>query len=219
MINYKNGRETMKVIVKPVGAFMYINAPYGEEIRHNRPSVATHGPFIDTLIARGDLKIFARGLPMKATDAEFFTAYIEAEKDEKLAIEAFCAEFGLSPDGDNIETEAEVEPIDDLDKLSYADLKILGAELGLEFSGRISAVDLKALIKDHQEKDQEDICEEDESLLNEVTHVLDEDHTIDRHSVVEDTGVVIYAVKDKEDNIVHEGTIIDLHELLVKNAE
>jgi len=85
--------------------------PLNESIRHSRPTVVPKSTFVEGLRDSHKLKVHAVGLPEAATDAEFFKHWIESKKDAALAIESFCAVYGVNTSGISIpiETKADIE--------------------------------------------------------------------------------------------------------------
>jgi len=103
--------EIMKCIVETTGSFMLLNTTM-EAIPSQRPCVTTMNTFVNIAINEKKLKVLARNLPRKASDTEFLEGYIALEKDGKQAAAAYCAEFGLTIDGeplDDVEVETETQ--------------------------------------------------------------------------------------------------------------
>jgi hypothetical protein len=88
---------------------MLLNMPTYEEIPSQRASVTSQTPFVDTKINKKEVKILARGLPRQASDADFKEVLMEMEGDEKAAAAAYCAEFGLTIDGEELEEMEKTE--------------------------------------------------------------------------------------------------------------
>ena len=108
----------MKCIVETTGDFMLLNSTF-EEISAQRACVTTMTPFVDIRINKKELRVLARNLPRNAND-EDFNVVLNAMKDEdanyctaeqsKDAAAAYCAEFGLDVDGQDLEaTEIETK--------------------------------------------------------------------------------------------------------------
>ena len=103
----------MKCIVETTGSFMLLNSTL-EEIPSERPSVTTMGSFVDIRINKKELKVFARNLPRKASDEDFKKVLDIMDGKVKPAVEAYCAELGVTIDGearDDIEEDVEAEAI------------------------------------------------------------------------------------------------------------
>lgn len=95
--------KVTKVIVKTTAMNDFL-CPTGEVIDCARPSVVTMSAFVDSLIARKQVKRLASGLPETATDVDFLKC-LKASEDETLAVVAFCAELGTTVDGELLDTE------------------------------------------------------------------------------------------------------------------
>jgi membrane protein involved in colicin uptake len=107
-MNTMQQEQIMKHIVETTGSFMLLNSNR-EEIDSNRPSVVTHTPFVDIRINKKELKVLARNLPKEASDDDFFEVFVEMERDAKAAVEAYCAELGVTIDGDERDDITETE--------------------------------------------------------------------------------------------------------------
>lgn len=95
-----------KCIVKTAKNYTLLNTSK-ETIPHGRPSVTTMTPFVENKMhepAR-TLRVLASGLPMEANDKEFVSFWNAAERNEELAVKAYCAKFGLDTEGNPIEIE------------------------------------------------------------------------------------------------------------------
>lgn len=96
----------LKCIVRPIGSFMYLNSD-GTEIHFNRPSVTLKTDFVEQLRDDGKLRILAIRLPLEANDLQFKDCYNKCKSDDALAIEAYCAEFGQTPSGEELIIETQ----------------------------------------------------------------------------------------------------------------
>lgn len=106
-----------RCIVQTKGDFVLLNTT-GEAIESHRPTVVAMTSFVETRLQKDELKVFARHLPREATDEEFREFLKESENDVELAVNSFCAKFGINPDGENLDVELENE-----DKTLDADTK------------------------------------------------------------------------------------------------
>lgn len=97
-----------KCIVETTGDFMF-SCPNGETIEAHRACVVSYTPFVDHRLARGDLRTFASGLPMKASDDDFMKTVAECEGNFPMAVEAYCAELGVDTKGEPIDHEKKPE--------------------------------------------------------------------------------------------------------------
>lgn len=98
----------MKCIVETTGKFSLISGN-GDHIKDDRPSVVSNNSFIESRMYRGDLRILAKNLPPEASDVEFYEFYIECKKNTELAVNSYCAKFGLNTQGEATETVSETK--------------------------------------------------------------------------------------------------------------
>jgi len=86
----------MKLLVETTGSFglMDIGVRPPQEIAHNRPSVVISTEFIQTRIAKNQLKILGK-LQDEATDAEFINFHADSKGDTELAVSSFMSKFGI----------------------------------------------------------------------------------------------------------------------------
>ena len=108
----KGTSKMKKCIVEPKASVTLLNTN-GDAIHHNRPTLTTMTQFIESKLQDGTIRVLARHLPKEASDAKFHVTYKELEGNSKQAVHAYCAEFGLTPDGEELETEIDLENLPD----------------------------------------------------------------------------------------------------------
>lgn len=85
------------------------SCPNGETIEAHRACVVVYSSFVDHRVARGDLRVFASGLPKNASDDDFMKTVAECEGNFPMAVEAYCAELGVDTKGEPIDHEKKPE--------------------------------------------------------------------------------------------------------------
>lgn len=90
----------MKIVVETRGDFMLVDVTTRAEIGIRRPTLVPFSSFIDSRIARRELKNHMTGFPDQATDKEFQEFLSESEGDVELACASYMAKFEPSPELD-----------------------------------------------------------------------------------------------------------------------
>lgn len=93
-----------KCIVETTGEFGLVNNDYSA-IHSHRPTVTRKTQLVEIKIAERQLRMLASTLPDQANDEDFYKVWLDSDKDAKLAVAAYCGEFGVDAHGDEIETE------------------------------------------------------------------------------------------------------------------
>lgn len=143
-----------KCIVETTGNFGLQNLDR-DFISQNGPSVTQFNVFIEEKVAVGALKLFAVGLPDKASNDEF-QKYVEDSKGNiRLAISAFCSQFGIDPAGDRLDQPEGTEgtaPLTDGGKSKADEEEKAKAELAAKEAAEKEAAEKAA--KEQAEKEE-----------------------------------------------------------------
>ena len=92
-----------KCIVETTGEFGLVNNDYSA-IHSHRPTVTRKTQLVEVKVADRQLRMLASTLPDQANDEDFLTVLNEVG-DTKLAVSAYCSEFGIDNQGDEIAIE------------------------------------------------------------------------------------------------------------------
>lgn len=151
-----------KCIVETTGNFGLQNLDR-DFISQNGPSVTQFNVFIEEKVAVGALKLFAVGLPDKASNDEFQKYVEESKGNIRLAISAFCSQFGIDPAGDRLDQPEGTEgtaPLTDGGKSKADEEEKAKAELAAKEAADKEAADKAA--KEDADKEAEEKAAADE---------------------------------------------------------
>lgn len=100
-----------KCVVITTGDFGLLS-PLREAIRaHGQMTVVYDSPFVASQLADKKLQLVAKNLPPEASDDELMRCLKESKGKADLALNAFCALYGVKLDGSELgEHERELKP-------------------------------------------------------------------------------------------------------------
>lgn len=97
-----------KMIAKPRTPFMLI-LDGGETLEDYRPSVVTPSDYLLTFQMKGSIEVLAPEIPEEATDAEFLKFWLDSDRNDQLAVEAFVGKWSKSEEQRAAEEQARLE--------------------------------------------------------------------------------------------------------------
>ena len=121
----------MKIIAKTTGPFALLDSLTRDLLEEHTPSLVTMTNFIESRIAKGEIKVLASNLPNDA-DPEEFKTFLQDSGNVTLAVASFVSKFEDQSGREALEARAR--------------------ELGVEFRSNISDEKLAARVKSAEEK-------------------------------------------------------------------